>query len=97
MVKLSMYQIDWKEDPDMDEVRKLQKKVGGKSLIYQVSQDEVDSKVYLICSKGLSIVQIDEIWEHGDLYTSDRIWRGVSIASIIEQLKDYVSKEAGRF
>lgn len=91
-MKITQIECDWKEHFTAKEINKASKSVGGKGILYDYAQMEVDAKVTFVSSHELTVDQLDKLWSVGDLYTGDDVWEGKTFEEIIKKIEDYVAQ-----
>lgn len=91
-MKITQLECDWKDNFTAKEINKAAKSVGGKGLLYDYAQMEVDSKVMFVSSHELTDAQLDKLWSVGDLYSGDVIWEGKTFDVIVDKIKHYVEE-----
>lgn len=93
MIKLTMLEVDWKEEFDPKTLLEAQADVGGEMSLHSVHQDNVDSKVMLVCSEPLTDEQIEEVWTVGDLHVADMVWESEDFDELLEDIREYVVEQ----
>ena len=91
-MKLTSIDRDWKEGFTTSDIILATQAVGDPSYIYPYCQNEVDSNILFISSESLTLSQLDELWQEGDLSIGDKVWEG-SWGEIVEAVKAYVAQE----
>ena len=85
-MKLTMLEVDWKDDFTVDEINEAALCVGGDMSLHEYSQDDVDAKVMFVCSERLDREQFDRLWKAGDLATAEDVWDG-DFESVLAQVR----------
>ncbi len=96
-MRLIMLECDWKDNLTGKEFRKACKQVGGEEQIYDFDQDDVDSKIWFVCSHELREEQLRELWIVGDLYTcdgpDDGMWKGRNYEGILKKIDIFAKSQ----
>ena len=87
-MRIAQLQCDWKEDFTRKEIRTVQSVVGSSTLYTEYVQDNVDSKVMYVSSHPLTLKQMDQLWEVGDLWGDWEVIEGKTFRDCIKDLED---------
>lgn len=94
-MKLTQLNCDWKDDFGGAELVQAMGECGGgkASVIPYDVLSEVDSLVLVVSSEPLTDDQLDELWEAGDLLTSEDVWQDDTFEGILKQICRRVAEE----
>ena len=87
-MKLTGYEVDWKDDFDPKEIGRLLNEVGGQRCLYDWDVSGwVDSKLLFLSSDPLSESELMVLWKTGDLTVTDKVWEGTYEEILIQLAK----------
>jgi hypothetical protein len=93
-MKISVQSVDWKENFPAKTVKAAFDIVGGEQHMYDYVQDCVNTKIAIFSSDELTDIELDQLWDAGDLCLSDVVfWEGDSIESVITEVEEYVKSQ----
>jgi hypothetical protein len=87
-MKLTGYQIDWKDEFEDNVVEELIASLGSERT-YTAEHDvsgHVDARLLIISDELLDRYSLSQVWEAGDLGVADKVYEG-TFDEIIEQLR----------
>ncbi len=90
-MKLTLIECDWKRSFIAKDLNTVRERISPKAKYTPFKQHYIDSNLMFISSKELSYKDMEKLFQVGDLYICDKIWKG-SLKEIKRQLKKYVKK-----
>jgi hypothetical protein len=92
LIRITQLSCDHREDITGSEITEAVKAVGGEQIVHDYPQDNVDAKIYYVCSHELTDAQYEKLWEEGDMYTGDKVFEGQTFEDLLAQVVAYIEE-----
>ena len=97
-MKVTAYDIDWKEEYEGAWIEEHLRQVGGGKLVYDADcvREDTDGKMLVFSSHPLTEQQLRALWEAGDFGLSEEVWEGETFDNVLEAVREGTKLEEGQ-